>query len=107
MIGDTKKTAAAIAAKLRPAAEADEDDLGPGDGLDDLARDVLAVLDPYGAPSEAEPREDETEMERKQREISRRADEERHQLKVRLLAQSLKAFCQKCCAMPQGEGEHE
>lgn len=89
----------------------DEEEHGPDmpEHLIEKAEAVLDVLDPYGSPGpEKEPDEDETPLQRQQRLIDRRANQERRRAKAELLAEVLHDFWEACEEMPHEEaGERE
>lgn len=87
MMGDKKKMAAAIVAKMHPAPERDEDREGEeGDGLLFAAQDILDVMSTGYSPSICE---SDNPVERASKEAARRA-------KAKMLADALKSFIEQC-----------
>lgn len=87
MMGDKKKMAAAIVAKMHPAKrEEPEVEDGEGDGLLFAAQDILDVMSTGYSPSISE---SDNPVERASKEAARRA-------KAKMLAEALKSFIEQC-----------
>ncbi len=94
---DGKSIVSEIVDKVAPEEEEKQDGGDLSEALLTAAEDVLDVIDPYGSgPSEPEPRADETPLQKQQREIDRRASEERRRAKAEILGRTLKAFFDLC-----------
>jgi hypothetical protein len=85
MMGDKKKMAAAIVAKMKPAEEREETP-EPEEGLLFAAQDILDVMSTGYSPSVCE---SDNPVERASKEAARRA-------KAKMLADALRSFIEQC-----------